>query len=71
MVDYHKELMYTGTQIRKFREAKNLTVQELAYQTDKERSYLSKVEGGKINITYNTLCIIANALEVKLSDLVK
>ncbi len=71
MLDFQTELDYTASRIKKLREAKDWNIQELAYQVDKERSYMSKVEKGQINVTYRTLCRIAQVFDVKLSDLVK
>lgn len=71
MVDYEENLEYTTSRIKELRKNNNWTIQELGYRADVERSELSKIEKGKKNITYRTLCKIASGLEVKLSDLVK
>lgn len=71
MVDYKDNLNYTISRIKEIREKNNLSIQELGYRSDIDRSELSKIEKGKKNITYRTLCKIASGLGVKLSDLVK
>ncbi len=70
-VDYKDNLDYTVSRIEELRKKSNLNIQELAYRADIDRSVLSKIEKGKKNITYRTLCKIATGLGVKLSDLVK
>lgn len=35
------------------------------------RPYISLLEAGEINVTFNKLCRIAEALEVEVSDLVR
>ena len=51
--------------------AQTVSVQEVAYRCNMERSNLSRLETGKINLTLKTLCLICNALNIKLSDVVK
>ena len=53
------------------RKEKKLTVQELAYRCDMERSNLSRIEAGRTNLTIRTICIICNALEVGLRDVIR
>ncbi len=56
--------------IRVVRESQNISIQELAYRCEMERSNMSRIESGRVNITVKTLYIISNALGVKLSRLV-
>ncbi|MDR3878082.1 MAG: helix-turn-helix transcriptional regulator [Alistipes sp.] len=49
----------------------SLTVQELAYRCDMERSNLSRIEAGRTNLTVKTMCIICNALSVSLRDVIR
>lgn len=53
------------------RKEKHLTVQELAYRCDMERSNLSRIEAGRTNLTIRTICIICSALEVGLRDIIR
>lgn len=56
--------------IKCLRIEKGLTVQELAYRCDIERSNLSRIEAGRSNLTIKTMCILCNALNVSLKDLI-
>ncbi len=71
MVDFKENFDYTISRIKELRKKSGWSIQELGYRADIDRSELSKIEKGKKNITYRTLCKIATGLEVKLSDLVK
>lgn len=58
-----------GAQIKKLREAKNLSLRELSYACDIDNSKISKIEKGHINITFTTILQLAKALEVEPSEL--
>lgn len=58
-----------GAQIKKLREAKNLSLRELSYSCDIDNSKISKIEKGQINITFTTILQLAKALEVEPSQL--
>ena len=70
-LDYQEEVAYISNRIRQLRKEKHLTVQELAYRCDMERSNMSRIEAGRTNLTVKTMCIICNALCVKLRDLIR
>ena len=70
-VVYEEEIAYISLRIRELRKEKKLTVQELAYRCDMERSNLSRIEAGRTNLTIRTICIICNALEVGLRDVIR
>ena len=70
-VVYEEEIAYISSIIRELRKEKKLTVQELAYRCDMERSNLSRIEAGRTNLTIRTICIICNALEVGLRDVIR
>lgn len=70
-VDYQEEILYIASKIRELRRERRLTVQELAYRCDMERSNLSRIEAGHINVTVRTLCIICSALGVSLRELLR
>ena len=61
-IDYTEQIKLIALKIRTLRKARKLTVQELAYRCDIERSNLSRIE---------TLCIICNALDVPLRALIE
>ncbi|WP_052634477.1 helix-turn-helix domain-containing protein [Sanguibacteroides justesenii] len=69
-MDYDEEIHRIALNIRRIRMSRNLTIQELAYKCDIERSNMSRIEAGKSNVTVKTLCLICSALEIELSDLV-
>lgn len=58
-----------GTNIRKLRNSKNLSQEELAFSAEIDRSYLSEIENGQKNLSVAILDQIANALGVKITDL--
>lgn len=44
-------------------------MEELSYETDVELSQIYRIEKGKVNPTLSTLNALANALDIKLSEL--
>ncbi|MCD8032930.1 MAG: helix-turn-helix domain-containing protein [Alistipes sp.] len=70
-IDYQEEIRYISTRIKELRKERMLTVQELAYRCDMERSNLSRIEAGRTNLTLKTMCIICNALNVNLRDVIR
>ena len=70
-MNYESEITKIAHTIKQLRINKGLSVQELAYRCDIERSNLSRLEAGWTNMTIKTLCKICNALEIKLSDIIK
>lgn len=70
-VVYEEEIAYISSRIRELRKEKHLTVQELAYRCDMERSNLSRIEAGRTNLTIRTICIICSALEVGLRNIIR
>ena len=50
---------------------RKLTQTELAYRVWKDRQYLYKIESGKVTPNIFTIAMIALALEVTLSELLK
>lgn len=70
-VVYEEEIFYISSRIRELRKERRLTVQELAYRCDMERSNLSRIEAGRTNLTVKTMCIICNALSVSLRDVIR
>lgn len=70
-MDYREEVAYISRRIKELRLENKLTVQELAYRCDMERSNLSRIEAGRTNLTLKTLCAICNALNVTLRDVIR
>jgi len=58
-----------GKNLKKAREDKELTQEELAEKAGLSANYYAKIERGEINTTIDTLRKIAKALGVKSSDL--
>ena len=58
-----------GKNIKKYREAKNLTQQQLADKINKGLNFIGKIEIAFSHPSIKTLVDIANALEIKLKDL--
>lgn len=69
-INYQEEIKFISNKIRELRKEKQMTVQELAYRCDMERSNMSRIESGRTNLTVKTMCIICNALNVNLRDII-
>lgn len=59
-----------GNKIRQLRIEKNLSQEQLAFEAELDRTYISSVERGERNISLLNICKIASALEVSVSELV-
>lgn len=59
-----------GKKVRTLRSQKNLTLQELAKKTNRSVSLLSQIETGKVSPSFSTMRIIADALDISLSQLI-
>ena len=70
-MNYQDEILYISTRIKELRKERKLTVQELAYRCDMERSNLSRNEAGRTNLTVKTICSICNALSVNMRDVIR
>ena len=70
-MDYQDEIRYISARIKELRKERMLTVQELAYRCDMERSNLSRSEAGRTNRTRKTMCIICSALNITLRDVIR
>ena len=66
---YGSKFVKLGLQIKKIREGKNLTQQKLADKAGIHLSYIGNIEIGAKQPSLETLFRIAEALEVKVSDL--
>lgn len=58
-----------GQNIKKYRESKKWTQEYLAEKLDFSREYISRIEGGQRYISLRKLFLLADILEVKISDL--
>lgn len=66
-----EELKTIGKNIVALRKERGLTQEDLCGLAEIDRSYLSEIENGKMNITIRALVAIADALGVKAVDLLK
>lgn len=64
-------LVKFGQRIRKIRKEKNLSQEELSFKADLHRTYIGMIERAEKNITLVNIEKIANALDVKVSELLK
>jgi transcriptional regulator with XRE-family HTH domain len=58
-----------GAELRKAREAANLTQEKLAFEAELDRTYISHLENGKKSPTVDVLFRICRALGVPASEL--
>ncbi len=58
-----------GARIRTIRLTKNMTQNQLAEICDFEKSTMSKIESGQVNISYITLYRLSKGLDVDICDL--
>ena len=68
-MEFPNEIQLIASKIKTYRQEKHLSIQELAYRCDMERSCLSRIESGRVNVTIKTLCKISEVLGVELKDL--
>lgn len=58
-----------GKNISRIRKEQGLTIKELGFRCDIEKTNLIPIEKGRINVTIGTLLKICKALDVELKDL--
>lgn len=63
-------LQYIGQQIKHYRKARGLTINDLSLKIHKSKGSISKYENGQIALDVSTLYEIANALEIDLRYLI-
>ena len=71
MKNYEETIQLIAQNIKKIRVSKGLSVQEVAYRCDMERSNLSRLEAGRTNMTIKTICLICTALNVEITEVIK
>lgn len=62
-------LIKFGNRVRSLRKEKRLSQEELAFKANLHRTYIGMIERAEKNITLNNIQKIANALEIRLTDL--
>ena len=58
-----------GAKIKFLRNKMNITIEELAYKTEIDYSYLAKMEKGKVNFTIKKLINLSKVFEIELKEL--
>ena len=69
-MEKNEALKRIGLKIRKLREEKNVSQQDLGAACNFEKSSMSRMEAGRSNFTIGTLLKIGEVLNVKLMDMV-
>ena len=64
-----KELKLLGNKIKELRKKKKLTLSSLCYKNGLEPSTVSRIEKAQVEAKYLTLLKIAEALEIKLPEM--
>jgi len=62
---------YFGKHLRKTREEKNISQENLSLKAGYYRTYVGKIEQGLYSPSFHTIWRLANALGVPLSDFLK
>ena len=60
-----------GENIKRIRLKKRMSQGDICRTIDMDRSYMSAIEGGKVNVTLVILEKLANALDVSVDELLK
>ena len=68
MAEINKQV---GLKIRALREKKGWTQEQLAFEANLHRAYIGQIERGEKNIGIRNLDIIAKALNINVSELLK
>jgi transcriptional regulator with XRE-family HTH domain len=69
-IRYAKKLKAFGAHLKKIREKRGWSQEEMAHRAGISYNSLNTLENGKLNPTLATLHAIADSLEMKLRDLV-
>ncbi|MBL0053119.1 MAG: helix-turn-helix transcriptional regulator [Bacteroidetes bacterium] len=67
----NKVLKRIGSKIKDLRIKQNITQSQLGFEAEIPREIIGKIERAQINTTIFTLCKIAKALDVSVSELTK
>jgi transcriptional regulator with XRE-family HTH domain len=60
-----------GKAVKQLREAKGLTQEAVAHAASVHPTWVSRLEGGKLNPSWGMIVRVADALGVKVSDLAR
>jgi transcriptional regulator with XRE-family HTH domain len=64
-----QQMAQFGQRLREIRKRKKLTLQKLEAVTGISNSKISKIENGMINVEFQTIARLADALEVEMMEL--
>jgi transcriptional regulator with XRE-family HTH domain len=64
-----RELIQFGSNVRKLREARDWTQEQLAEKADLDQTYISGIERGERNLTILSVAKLAAALKTTSADL--
>jgi transcriptional regulator with XRE-family HTH domain len=65
-----KELIQKfGNNLRRLREQKNLSQEELCYLANLSKNQIGKIERGEVNATISTVFALSKALQLDISEL--
>lgn len=65
----NKDLILLGKHVKELRKSRKLTLENLCYKNGLEPSTIARIEKGLVEPKYLTLLKLANAFNIKLSDL--
>ncbi len=65
-----KYLKTLGKRIKEIRKQKGISTYDLSYESNVSRSQINSIEKGDINTSICTLKAIADAMELKVKDLI-
>jgi transcriptional regulator with XRE-family HTH domain len=65
--DKEEWLVALGRRLRSLRKGRGLSQRQLALGTGLDGSKMAKIEQGKINVTFTTLLVICERLEISLA----
>lgn len=69
--DLKKQLLKSiGNNIRSIRKSKNMTQADLAFKLEADASKIGRTERGEYDFKISSLLVIANGLDVQLSDII-
>jgi DNA-binding XRE family transcriptional regulator len=69
--DYETVSRNVGINIRRLRKERGKSQEQLAFDSDIDRTYIGYIENGKYSVSLKKLCAIAKALEVDVEVLFK
>ena len=69
MIDKQDIAKNIGASLRAFRMKRGLSMQQLATLAEIEKSQIYRIENGKVDVRISTLCVLAEALNINIAEL--